>query len=100
MELKRINKKEFAKYYDLLEKDFIFEERRTKENELKCISNKYFNVCFIFSKELNKNIGYFSYWDFDEFSSNFITWHLKEITLVATRGRDRRWTKMETCLKI
>ena len=38
----------------------------------------------------------FSYWDFDEFSSNFIRWHLKEITLVATQGIDRRWTKMET----
>ena len=65
MKLKLIKEREFEFYYSLLEKDFCFEERREKVDELKMLKNKHFKPCYIFDN--NMLIGYFCYWDLGEF---------------------------------
>lgn len=67
MQLKKITNKNFNNFYTLLEKDFCFEERRTYEDALKTLQNKYYKANFIYSKKLKQNIGYFCYWDFGSF---------------------------------
>lgn len=65
MELKLITEEDFNYYYSLLEQDFCFAERRSKEDELKSLYNERFKPCFIL--ENNKIVGYFCYWIFDNF---------------------------------
>ena len=65
MQFKLIKKHEFDFYYSLLEKDFCFEERRWKEDELTALKNKNFKPYFIYDK--NIHIGYFCCWEFEDF---------------------------------
>lgn len=65
MELVKVKKEELDYFYSLLEQDFCFEERKTKEKVLKDFSNPSFKPCFI--KKDNEIVGYFSYWEFDSF---------------------------------
>lgn len=65
MKIKRIDISEFEFFYDLLEEDFPWEERKTREDELRSFSNLEFNPCFIIKK--NQLVGYFCYWDFADF---------------------------------
>ena len=65
MKFVSITKNEFEKYYNLLQDDFCFEERKAKQDELKALSNKYYKPCFIYDDE--KLVGYFCYWEFEDF---------------------------------
>ena len=65
IKLVEIKKKDFEYFYSLLEKDFCFAERKVKEDELKSLENKSFKPCFICDE--NKIVGYFCYWDFEDF---------------------------------
>lgn len=65
MQLKLITKENFDLYYSFLEKDFIFEERRTKKDEFKELQNEFFKPYFIYEGE--KLIGYFTFWEFEDF---------------------------------
>lgn len=65
MQIKRINKNEIDQYYSLLKQDFCYDERKTKKDELKAFDDNRFNPMWIY--ENNQVIGYFSYWEFDEF---------------------------------
>ncbi len=66
MRLKDITTKEFDKFYSLLEQDFPYLERKTKESQLNDYVNcDNFHICYIYDG--NKKIGYFTYWEFDEF---------------------------------
>ena len=65
MILKLIEENEFELYYSLLEKDFCYEERRTKTDELKMLKNKRFKPYYIYDN--NMLIGYFCYWDLGKF---------------------------------
>ena len=48
MELKRIEKTEFDKFFNLLENDFCLEERKTIEDELAAFDNPNFSPNFIY----------------------------------------------------
>ncbi len=65
MKLVKVKKEELDYFYSLLEQDFCFDERKTKEDVLKDFSNPSFKPCFI--KNGKMIIGYFSYWEFDSF---------------------------------
>lgn len=65
MKLMPITKANFDEYYNLLEQDFILEERRTKQDELSALKDERFKPYFIDFKE--KKIGYFTCWEFDNF---------------------------------
>lgn len=65
MELKKISKNEYDKYFSLLEDDFVLEERRTKEDEFAAFDNQAFSPNFIY--ENGNLIGYACFWEFDEF---------------------------------
>lgn len=67
MKLKRITKRNFNELYNLMEEDFCFEERRTREEQLKTLNNKHYKAYFIYSKQLKQNIGYFCFWNFKKF---------------------------------
>ena len=63
--LKKITKVDFDKFYSLLEKDFCFAERKTKEDEFETLKNSKFSANFIYHNDLL--IGYICFWDFEEF---------------------------------
>jgi len=65
MEIKSITKSNFNYFYSLLEKDFCFEERKTKDAELKAFSNPLFKPYFIYKEE--QIVGYICLWEFDKF---------------------------------
>lgn len=65
MEIKKIHIKEFDKYYDMLEKHFCHEERKTREKENMAFLNEKFSPNFIFENE--QVIGYVCYWNFESF---------------------------------
>ena len=65
MKIKKINHNNFDLFYSLLEKDFCFEERKTKQDQFNSLSKKQFNPHFIYKD--NNIIGYFCWWDFDDF---------------------------------
>lgn len=94
MRFEKITSKNFDKYYALLEDDFCFEERKTKAGEFKSISNKQYNPCLVYDDD--KLIGYFCYWEYDNFlycehfamlkelrgqgyGSKFLKWYLNSI---------------------
>lgn len=92
---KKIKKKDFDYFYSLLEKDFCFDERKSKEDQLKSFKNSdEFKTYFIYDE--NNVVGYFIYWDFSDFifgehfaileeirnkgnGTNFLTEYLKTI---------------------
>ena len=58
MRLKDITTKEFDEFYSLLEQDFPYLERKTKESQLNDYVNcDNFHICYIYDG--NKKIGYF-----------------------------------------
>jgi len=65
MTLKPITKENFNEYYALLEKDFILEERRVKQDELNQLNNSNFKPFFIYNE--TQLIGYFTCWEFEDF---------------------------------
>lgn len=65
METRRISGKEFDVFYSLLSKDFPYEERKSREDELAAFNNNKFNPLFILKN--NKIVGYMCYWDFKNF---------------------------------
>lgn len=67
MKLIPIEEKDLDIFYKHLENDFIFEERRNKEDYLQTIKNKHFKPNFIYDKQLKQVVGYFCYWDFKDF---------------------------------
>ena len=67
MKLIPIKAKDFETFYNHLEEDFIFEERRTKQKYLTVLKNKHFKPNFIYDKQLKQIVGYFCYWEFDDF---------------------------------
>ena len=67
MKLISIKEKDLELFYKHLEKDFVFEERRSKEDYLKIFKNKHFKPNFIYDKNLKQIVGYFCFWDFKDF---------------------------------
>lgn len=65
MELKRIEKTEFDKFFNLLENDFCLEERKAKEDELAAFDNPKFSPNFIYDE--GKLVGYITLWNFETF---------------------------------
>lgn len=65
MELKRISKAEYDKYFALLEDDFCLEERKTKIDELAAFEDENFSPNFIY--EDGNLIGYACFWEFEDF---------------------------------
>jgi len=67
MELEKITNNNFDMFYQLLEEDFIYDERRTYKDQLDLLKNTSFNCYNIFDKNLKQNIGYICYWNFEDF---------------------------------
>ena len=65
MRMERIKENEFERYYTLLEEDFCYDERKSKEDELKAFSNRSFKPYFIYDNNLM--VGYMCYWEFKDF---------------------------------
>lgn len=65
MELKKITKNEYDKFFSLLENDFCLDERKTKANELKAFDDSNFSPNFIFDGETL--VGYVCFWEFEKF---------------------------------
>lgn len=65
MRLEQIRENQFEVFYSLLEKDFCFDERRTKDDALKVFKNPNYHPNFIYNDDLL--VGYFCYWDFGDF---------------------------------
>jgi len=85
MILKRIENNDFDYFYSLLEEDFCWEERKDKDREKSAFLHPCFRPCFIYDD--GKIVGYFCYWDFDEFIFGEHLAILKEIrdTGIGTR---------------
>ena len=65
MEIKLVTKEDFDLFYSLQEKDFVFEERRSKEDEYQALLDERFKPFFIYRN--NKIVGYCSCWEFGDF---------------------------------
>ena len=65
MEVERIKKEDFDSFYKLLEQDFPYEERKSREDELEAFSHPNFHPYFVFKD--NVFVGYFCHWDFNDF---------------------------------
>ena len=65
MEFVKITKQNFNIYYSLLEQDFPFDERKSRQEELNALDNDKFKPYFIYDDSCL--VGYFTYWEFDEF---------------------------------
>lgn len=63
--LKPIHLSEFNKYYELLENDFCYAERKDYDSEILSFQNKSFYPSFIFLKD--ELVGYICFWKFDSF---------------------------------
>lgn len=65
MELKKITKQEYDKFFSLLESDFCLDERKTKVNELNAFDDPHFSPNFIYDNQTL--VGYICFWEFEEF---------------------------------
>jgi len=65
MELKKITKNEYDKFFSLLESDFCLDERKTKINELKAFDDSNFSPNFIYDNQTL--VGYICFWEFEKF---------------------------------
>ena len=66
MELVEINENNYDEFYDLLECDFPFEERRTRIDLREVFENNdNYHVCYVHFE--NIFTGYLAYWEFEEF---------------------------------
>lgn len=65
MKLKKITKKEYNKFFNLLESDFCLDERKTKAGELKAFDDSNFSPNFIYDGETL--VGYVCFWEFEKF---------------------------------
>jgi ribosomal protein S18 acetylase RimI-like enzyme len=88
MILKRIENKDFDYFYSLLEEDFCWEERKDKERELLTFSHPNFRPCFIYDND--QLVGYFCYWEFDDF---IFAEHLAILKDIRDNGIGTRFVK-------
>lgn len=65
MELKKITRNEYDKFFSMLESDFCLDERKTKANELKAFDDKNFSPNFIYDNQTL--VGYICFWEFEKF---------------------------------